>query len=45
MGRGSFVSCWEFAAGQVSVDCRVFVDCGEFVDCQELVDSQPPVGC
>ena len=33
------MSCWEFAAGQV------FVDCGEFVDCQALVDFRAPVDC
>jgi len=32
VGSWSFVSCREFAAGQVLVDCRASVDCGEFAD-------------
>ena len=43
MGMGPLVSCWEFAAGRVFVDCRKSVCCRSpvrdraFVGCRELV--------
>ena len=48
---GPLVSCWEFAAGRVFVDCQAFVNFQASVDCQKSVCCRSPardrafVGC